>query len=173
MSHSFSNTIPNPNDAERLSSTNRPELGTGGDLLAAIVRGQLPPPPAATLLGLELNHVGAGVTRFAFTARPEIGNPDHAHGGILAAIVDFAVATAVWTATPAHARIVTADLHVSFLRSIDLDGAGYMCEGRLTHLGRSQANATAEIRDSEGVVYALGMATCRVLDRSVTEGSSG
>lgn len=136
---------------------------TGRDLLAAIAAGRLPPPPAADLLRLDLDRVGDGETLFGFLARPEYGNPDAVHGGILAAIIDFATATAIWTRLPAEERVVTADLHVSFVRAVDLDGRRWRCAGRVTHLGRTQANATAEIVADDGTVHVQGMATCRIL----------
>lgn len=147
--------------AERVVS--REPNGTGRDVLDAIARGHLPAPPAAVLLELELLAVDDGIATFGFVARPEIGNPDNAHGGILAAIADFGVAAAVWSQQPANVRIVTADLHVSYFTPIESDGAEYRCTGRVTHTGRSQVNAEAEIASLDGEVRAVAMATCRVL----------
>lgn len=145
---------------------------TGKDLLTAIAAGQMPPPPAADLLRLDLEFVGDGHTRFAFTARPEYGNPHAVHGGIMAAIVDFATTTAIWTRLPADARVVTADLHVSFLRSVDLDGRRWRCVGQVSHLGHTQANATAKIVADDGTIHVHGMTTCRILPPS-RSGSGG
>jgi uncharacterized protein (TIGR00369 family) len=147
-----------------LTDTTMPSstTGTGRELLEAIRDGALPPPPAAELLRLDLEVVGDGETVFGFDADPAFGNPGAVHGGILAAIVDFAVTTAVWTQLPAGADIVTADLHVSFLRGLPLDGARYRCHGTAVHLGRTQANATAVITAADGTPHLRGMATCRV-----------
>lgn len=136
--------------------------GTGRELLEAIRSGVLPPPPAAELLRLELEVVGDGETVFGFDADPAFGNPGAVHGGILAAIVDFAVTTAVWTKLPAGADIVTADLHVSFLRTLPLDGTRYRCHGTVVHVGRTQANATAVVTADDGTAHLRGMATCRI-----------
>lgn len=141
----------------------RPHVSSGADLLRAIADGTLDPPPAATLLDLELLEVEEGRTTFGFVARPEIGNPLTAHGGILAAIADFAVSTAVWTQQAADARVVTADLHVSFLQPIELDGAEYRCFGWVLHAGRSQATAIAEISAMDGSLHVHSLATCRIL----------
>lgn len=150
-------------DAVSLDTTiERPADASGRDLLAAIAAGVLPPPPAAVLLALDLEEVGDGTTRFGFDARPEIGNPDAAHGGVLAAIADFATSTAVWTRWPADAQVVTTDLHVSFLRGIALDGSRYHCTGQIVHDGRTQANASAEIRSLSGKLHVVALATCRV-----------
>lgn len=136
--------------------------GSGRELLEAIRTGSLPPPPAAELLRLDLEHVGDGETVFGFDADPAFGNPGSVHGGILAAIVDFAVTTAVWTKLPAGADIVTADLHVSFLRGLRLDGARYRCHGTVVHLGRTQANATGVVTATDDTPHLRGMATCRI-----------
>ena len=135
---------------------------TGRMLLEAIRDGVLDPPPAAALLGLDLESVGDGHTVFGFDAHEGFGNPTLVHGGILAAIADFAVTTAVWTQTPADADIVTADLHVSYVRSVPLDGSRYRCHGTVLHLGRSQANATATVVSERGTTHLHALATCRI-----------
>ncbi|WP_436792892.1 PaaI family thioesterase [Actinospongicola halichondriae] len=139
-----------------------PAASTGRVLLDAIRTGELPPPPAAELLRLDLEVVGDGLTVFGFDADPAYGNPGNVHGGILSAVADFAVTTAVWTQVDAGADIVTADLHVSFLRGISLDGARYQCTGSVLHLGRTQANATAAITSADGVLHVHALATCRI-----------
>ena len=144
------------------SSLASPAGPTGAVLLDAIRSGALPPPPAAELLRVDLEHVGEGRTTFAFDADPAFGNPGNVHGGILSAIADFGVTTAVWTLVPAETDVVTADLHVSFLRGLPLDGARYRCTGTVVHLGRTQANATASITAADGTEHVRAMATCRI-----------
>jgi uncharacterized protein (TIGR00369 family) len=138
---------------------------TGRVLLDAIRDGILEPPPAARLLRLDLESVGDGFTVFGFDAHETFANPTLVHGGVLAAIVDFAVTTAIWTRTPATADIVTADLHVSYLRSVPLDGSRYRCHGTVLHLGRSQANATAIVVSEAGTTHLHALATCRIRPR--------
>lgn len=70
--------------------------------------------------------------------------------------------TAVWTRLPAGADIVTADLHVSFLRGLPLDGTPYRCHGTVVHVGRTQANATAVVSTVDGTPHVRAMATCRI-----------
>lgn len=138
------------------------QIDTGKDLLQAIADDVLPPPPAADLLGLDLEVVGDGETVFGFDARPEYGNPLSVHGGVLSAIADFAVSTAVWTQLPADTDVVTSDLHVSFLRRVPLDGARLTCRGRVLHLGATQANAVAEVIGPTGEVHVHALATLRL-----------
>lgn len=136
--------------------------GTGRSLLEAIRDGILAPPPAAELLRLDLERVADGQTVFGFDADPAFGNPTVMHGGILAAIADFAVTTAVWSQVSADSDIVTADLHVSYLRTVPLDGARYRCRGSVLHLGRTQANATAVVIAEDGTTHLHALATCRI-----------
>lgn len=139
---------------------------TGRVLLEAIRDRTLAPPPAAQLLQLDLEVVGDGHTVFGFDALDAFANPALVHGGILAAIADFAVSTAVWTQTPATADIVTADLHVTYVRSIPLDGSRYRCHGTVLHLGRSQANAKATVISETGTTHLHALATCRIRAQS-------
>jgi uncharacterized protein (TIGR00369 family) len=137
-------------------------ISSGRSLLDAIAAGAFPRPPAADLLDLDLDEVGDGWTKFSFIADERYANPLAVHGGILAAIADFAVTTAIVTQLPSSADVVTADLHTTFLRGIPLDRCRYGCIGRVVHLGRSQANATAEIRSPDGPLHVTAVATCRI-----------
>ena len=141
---------------------------TGRGILEAIRDGVLDPPPAAQLLRLQLEEVGEGRTVFTFRAEDSFANPNLVHGGVLAAIADFAVTTAIWTQAPAGADIVTSDLHVSYLRSVPLDGEVYRCHGSLQHLGRSQANASATVLSAAGETHVLALGTCRIRTHPTT-----
>jgi uncharacterized protein (TIGR00369 family) len=132
-------------------------------VLDAIRDGSLAPPPAASLLGIELLAVADGRTTFRLTSSPTHGNPTHVHGGVLATVADFAATTAVASALPAGADVVTADLHVSYVRRVALDAGPLLCHGRLLHLGRTQANAEAVVVDDAGELVLQGLATCRVI----------
>jgi uncharacterized protein (TIGR00369 family) len=81
---------------------------------------------------------------------------------VLAAVADFAVATVVTTAAPEGALVVTANLNVSYVRPVRVDGPTLTCEGRLLHIGRSLAHAEASIVDDDGRLYVHATATCHV-----------
>lgn len=135
---------------------------SGLDFLAGIAAGTIARPPAAELLGLDLEEVCSGRVVFGFDAAPGFGSPFRVHGGILAAVTDFAVSCAVLSTLAPGAGLVTADLHVSYLRAVDLDGSRLHCTGQVIHLGRTQANATAEITGPSGQPSVLAVATCRI-----------
>jgi uncharacterized protein (TIGR00369 family) len=129
----------------------------GLELMELIRDGQLPPPPAALLLGLEIDEVSEGSITFALTADERFSNGATTHGGILAAVADFALSTAVLTQLDAGADVVTTNLAVTYLRPVPLTGR-YRCEGRVIHRGRTLAHAEAVMTDaaSREVMRATG-----------------
>ena len=69
---------------------------TGYERLIAIQRGELDPPPAAALLGMQLDEVAEGRTVFSLLADELHENPmGTMHGGIVATLVDTAMGCAL------------------------------------------------------------------------------
>jgi acyl-coenzyme A thioesterase PaaI-like protein len=74
---------------------------SGLEFLEAIGRGDLPPAPMATLLGIEPVEVGPGRAVFAGIPSEEHYNPmGSVHGGYAATILDSAMGCAVHTTLP-------------------------------------------------------------------------
>lgn len=121
----------------------------GLHLMELIRDGELPPPPAAVLLGLEIDDVSEGAITFAFTSDERFSNGATTHGGILAAVADFALSTAALTRLDAGADVVTTNLSVTYLRPVPLVGR-FRCKGRVVHLGRTLAHAEAVMADDAG-----------------------
>ena len=130
-------------------------------LMEAIAAGEMSPPPAALLLGLEVDEVAEGRITFAFVADERFSNYATTHGGILAAVADFAISTAVITQQPAGADVVTTNLAITYLRPVPL-GARYRCEGRVLHRGRTLVHAEAVLTDAEGRELVRATASCHV-----------
>lgn len=127
-------------------STIAADKPAGLQLMELIRAGELPPPPAAVLLGLEIDDVSEGVITFGFTTDNRFSNGATTHGGILAAVADFALSTAILTQLSAGADVVTTNLSVTYLRPVALAGR-YRCEGRVVHRGRTVAHAEAVMTD--------------------------
>lgn len=121
----------------------------GLELMELIRDRAMPPPPAALLLGLDIDAVLEGAITFAFTTDDRFSNGATTHGGILAAVADFALSTAVLTQLDAGADVVTTNLNVTYLRPVRLGGR-HRCEGRVVHQGRSVAHAEAVMTDDAG-----------------------
>ncbi|MGQ0431998.1 MAG: PaaI family thioesterase [Microthrixaceae bacterium] len=125
------------------------EAPAGLQVMEAIRTGALPPPPAALLLGLEIDEVAEGRITFGFTSGDRFSNGATTHGGVLAAVADFALSTAVMTKLGANADLVTTNLNVTYLRPARLSGR-FRCEGRVVSLGRTIAHAEAAMTDDVG-----------------------
>lgn len=138
-----------------------PDKPAGLVLMEAIAAGELSPPPAALLLGLEIDEVSEGRITFAFRADERFSNFATTHGGILAAVADFAISTAVITQQPAGVDVVTTNLAITYLRPVPLGGR-YLCDGRVVHRGRTLVHAEAVLTDIAGRELLRATASCHV-----------
>ncbi|HSD81505.1 MAG TPA: PaaI family thioesterase [Solirubrobacteraceae bacterium] len=135
---------------------------SGLDNLRAIRDGELPPPPIAATLGLELVEVQEGRVVFGLPAHEWLFNPiGSVHGGALATLIDSAASCAVHATLPAGVAYATSDLHVTYVRPLRSGRA--TCTGEVLHAGRRLATATARVTDDAGRLLAHGTATCAVL----------
>lgn len=137
------------------------EKPAGLVLMEAIAAGEMSPPPAALLLGLEVEEVAEGRITFGFVADERFSNYATTHGGILAAVADFAISTAVITQQPAGADVVTTNLAVTYLRPVPLADR-YRFEGRVVHRGRTLVHAEATLTDGSGRELVRATASCHV-----------
>jgi uncharacterized protein (TIGR00369 family) len=137
---------------------------TGLEILEGILDGRFPPPNTALLLGMTLVEVADGRTVFEFVSDERFDNGDGSvHGGILATVADFAVATAIRTRIPAGAFPATTNLNVTYVRAVPSAGGHVRCEGRVMHVGRTLGHAEAIITSADGrlCVHAVGTCTIR------------
>jgi uncharacterized protein (TIGR00369 family) len=87
------------------------------------------------------------------------------HGGVLASLVDSAIALAVHAPMPPDSAAATVDLHVQYLRAVT-EPCVLVARARVLARGRTVALAQAEVTGSDGsVVYAVGSATYRLYPR--------
>ncbi len=84
-----------------------------------MLRGETPPPPVATLLGAQVQHVDvkAGELMAHYHAPISFNNPaGTVQGGMLSAMLDDVTASLVDATLQAGQGVVTLNLNVSFLR---------------------------------------------------------
>jgi uncharacterized protein (TIGR00369 family) len=137
---------------------------SGYDRLAAIQRGELAPPPAAALLGLELERVERGTTVFSMLADEMHENPmGTMHGGIVAALVDTAMGCALSTKLDADAGFTTLELKTNYVRAITQATGRIYAEGTVVHSGGRVATTEARVHDANGTLYAHATSTCLIL----------
>lgn len=138
---------------------------TGFDFIRAVAAGELPPPPIAQLLGMEILEVSEGRTRFVLTPAEWMFNPiGSVHGGIAATILDSCMGCAIHTTLPASTGYTTTDLQVRYLRGMTAETGRVFAEGTVVHSGRRQATAEGRLRVEEsGKLIATATTGCIVL----------
>src|SRR2546425_8727525 len=102
-------SLPAEPDRTRTVSWEDPLIGasaapgmSGLDYLRAIAAGDLPPPPIALLLGMDLAHIETGHAVFELEVGEHLYNPiGSVHGGVLATLMDSALGCAVHSTLPA------------------------------------------------------------------------
>jgi uncharacterized protein (TIGR00369 family) len=137
---------------------------SGVDYLRAMMRGEIPGPPIAELMGIVLAEVEHG--RAAFEAEPAEYhyNPiGVVHGGLAATLLDSAMACAVHSTLPAGVGYTTLDMHVHYVRALTGATGRVRCEGEVVHAGSRVATAQGRLVDAGGKLYAHATETCLIL----------
>jgi uncharacterized protein (TIGR00369 family) len=137
----------------------------GLEAMRRIAAGELPPPPVASLLDFEIDLVEPGRVIFAFTPAEWAYNPiGSVHGGIIATLLDSALACAVHTTLAAGQAYTTTDLHVRYVRPISAGSGRVLAEGNVVHVGRRLATAEGRLYAEEGgKLFATATTSCSVI----------
>ena len=135
----------------------------GLSFLRAIQSGELPPPPIARTLGLDVIEVEEGRVVFDLTPAEAHYNPiGVVHGGVAMTLLDSAMGCAVHSTLPAGTGYTTVDLGVKLVRAITATTGRLRCEATVVHAGGRIATAEATIV-ADGKLYAQGTTTCLIL----------
>jgi uncharacterized protein (TIGR00369 family) len=103
------------------------------------------------VVGIVLEEVRADYARMRLPYRPELRQPAGVvHGGALATLVDVVVVPAVGSAYDEFRRLLTLDMHVSYLDAVREEDA--VAEGWVEKRGRSTVFCRVEIRTPRGTL---------------------
>lgn len=137
----------------------------GKDFLAAMIRGDLPHPPMALVLGFGITEIGDGLAVFTVVPAEFHYNPiGVVHGGLLATLLDSAMGCAVQTTLPEGTGYTTLELKVNFVRAATDKTGPLRCEAKVLHRGRRSATAEGRVVDAAGKLYAHATTTCMVIE---------
>lgn len=132
------------------------------DQLRAAVRGELPRPPVAQLVGFTLTAVAEGRSTVVLEAGPQHANPmGTLHGGILCDVADAAMGIAYASTLAEDESFTTLELKINFLKPVWQ--ARLTAEGRVVKRGRTIGLTECDITDENGSLVARASSTCMTL----------
>ena len=132
------------------------------NFLHRVLRGEVPPPPIATLIGFRLSSIEPGLATVEFEATGRHANPmGTLHGGILCDIADAAMGMAYASTLEEGEMFTTLELKINFLKPIW--NARLQATGKLVKGGRTIGLVECDITDEDQHLVARATSTCMTL----------
>jgi len=139
---------------------------TGLELLSEIIAGKVPPAPIQATLGYSIAEVSDGFAKLHLVSGEHLfGLTGTVHHGLVSALLDAAMGTAVMTTLDAATSYVTSALSVHLTRAISVRSTKILAEGWVVHRGSRLVTAEARLNDEHGRLLAHGSATCALTER--------
>lgn len=130
-----------------------------GTLMERVMKGELPPPPIAKLIGFDIVNVDEGSAVVQFEAGPQHWNPmGGLHGGVLCDVADAAMGIAYASTLAEGETFGTVELKINFLRPVKT--GKLIAEGKVVNKGRTIGWTECEIRDENYRLIAKAGSTC-------------
>ena len=136
---------------------------SGLELLQLVIAANLPRPPMASLMDIQLVEASNGRAVFRGTPQEFHYNPlGTVHGGYGATLLDSAMGCAVHTTLDAGDTYTTLEFKINFLRALTVETGEVQGIGVVVHAGRTTAIAEGKIVDEGGKLYAFATTTCQI-----------
>jgi uncharacterized protein (TIGR00369 family) len=130
--------------------------------LERLVRGEIPPPPVARLIGFRISAVERGRAVIELDAESRHANPmGTLHGGVLCDIADAAMGMAYASTLEDAESFTTLELKINFLKPIWK--AKLRAVGRVVKSGRTVGLVECDVSDEAGNLVARASSTCLTL----------
>lgn len=137
----------------------------GPNGFAKIKEDEYPTWPLGSLLGIELQSIGGGESRWTMEAGLEHANPmGTIHGGVLCDLGDAALSTAYMSTLDDDELFTTVDLTINFLRPVRTDRLE--ASGEVIHRGRRIGVSQSDIWNDDGERVARLSGTCMTLGKA-------
>jgi uncharacterized protein (TIGR00369 family) len=139
---------------------------SGLDYLRNLVEGGGLPPPIGYLCGLRLASVESGGATFTLPVTDWLLPPQGVvSGATLALLVDAPLGCTVQTALPPATPFTSAEISLSFLRTVVPRSGALTAKGRLIHSGKTIAMSEVDVTDDAGRLVAVTSSRCAILAR--------
>ena len=123
------------------------------DYLHRVLRGEVPPPPIATLIGFELTSIEPGLATVEFEATKRHANPmGTLHGGVLRDIADAAMGMAFGSTLEEGETFTTLELKINFLKPVQ--NTTLQAIGRVIKAGRTIGLVECDVTDEQNQLVA-------------------
>jgi uncharacterized protein (TIGR00369 family) len=137
-----------------------------------MMAGEVPSPPVAQLIGMELSAVRPGGVVIELEAGKRHASPlGTVHGGILGAIADAAMGLAYATMLKEAETFATIELKINFLRPV-WEGR-LRAEGKVVSSGRNLGLVECDVTDQDQRLVARALSTCITLRGEQAEIDNG
>ncbi len=139
------------------------------DLIQAMLRGEVPPPPVALLVGFRLTAIESGRAVIEFEAGQRHANPmGTLHGGILCDVVDAAMGLAYASTLDEGESFTTLELKINFLKPVW--NARLQAMSRVVKRGQVVGLVECDVLDEEQRLVARASCTCMTLRGQEAQG---
>lgn len=152
-----------------MASVERPKSTRHLDVLQQLVRGEIPGPPIAQLIGFRPTHIELGRSVMELDADQRHANPmGTLHGGVICDIADAAMGTALATTLEDDESFTTIDLNAKYFKPIW--NARITATAVVVRRTRALGLIECEVTDESGSLIAKVYSTCMVLRGERAEG---
>ena len=139
------------------------------DVIRMVQRGELPPPPVATLIGFTIGSIEPGRVVTEMDAGPQHANPmGTVHGGILCDLADAAMGMAYGSTLDEGETFTTLELKINFLKPVWTGRLSAM--GRVVKGGHTVGFVECDVHDDKELLVARASSTCMTLRGERGEG---
>ncbi len=139
------------------------------DAIRKMLRGEIPAPPIATLIGFDLREVDPGRAVITLEADARHANPmGTLHGGVLCDIADAAMGMAYASTLGEGETFTTLELKINFLKPVW--GGKLVATGRVVKGGRTVGLVECDVVDAADQLVARASSTCMTLRGSAAAG---
>ena len=135
----------------------------GLELMRAMIAGEIPGPPIASLMNMRAVSADEGTVTFTCEPDESAYNPlGMVHGGLVCTLLDTVLGCAVHTTLPKGVGYTSMEIKVSYLRPVYAGTGELTAVGTVTKPGRRAAFAEGTVHDAAGKLVATASSTLLV-----------
>jgi uncharacterized protein (TIGR00369 family) len=137
---------------------------SGREMLEGWVRGELPNPPVAELIGFRVTEAGDGEAEMTMPCTGWLSTAlGTVQGGFIAMLAELTMTSAVFSTVEPGTAIAPLDLKVNFMRPVPPDGRDLTAKAEIVHRGRTISITSCRVTNADGKAVALATGSAMYL----------